>query len=323
MTRRSVRLASLAVVAAAAVALAGCSMFEGDYDPAPMPIPPETDISYGPVPGCSVESPDTDEICAGSQELDIYRSEEDGPNPVAMYIHGGGFVGGDKGRGVNEHFDELLERGWDIVAVNYRLSMNGENRWPAALQDVRRAVRWIKANAEEQDWDPERVAAIGHSAGGNLTGMLATTADEPGLDATDLPVELREHDSSIVAAVTLNSVSDMETYANGFFGETVLDYLGCNDCPELLAAASVQTHVDANSAPYLAFHGADDGIAMPAQGELVQAAYETAGIGDRFRMVVVDDGPEKFRSHEPDIRRFAGDIADFLDEAAEQVGTSA
>jgi acetyl esterase/lipase len=236
---------------------------------------------------------------------------------VALWIHGGGFVGGDKGTGVNEYFQALLDDGWDIVAVNYRLStQQGANRWPVPLQDVKRAVRWVKANAPQQDWDPQRVAAIGHSAGGNLAGMLATTANVPALEPPDLPAELQQVDSSVVAAVGLHAVSDLALYAESYFGETVQTYLGCTDCPEAVAVGSVQTHVDAESAPYLAIHGVNDGIAAPEQGEKAAAAYEAAGVGDRFELIVVDDGPEKFRGHEPDVKRFATRILDFINDGA-------
>jgi len=311
----STRLGIAAI--ALALLLGACSMFEEEYEPRPMPFPEETDVAYGPERGCDVRTPQSDKPCGGSQEMDIYRSEEDGPNPVALYIHGGGFVGGDKSQGVNEEFEVLLEDGWDIVAVNYRLSVDGRNRWPVPLQDLKRAVRWIKANAEEQDWDHDRVAAIGHSAGGNLAGLLATTANRPELEPTDLPPELQEVDSSIVAAVGDRAVSDLALYSQSIFGNSVIDYLGCKDCPDLLAAGSVQSYVDEDSAPYLAIHGVDDSVASPEQGEKVQRAYEEAGIEDRFRLIVVDDGPQRFQGHEPDIRRFGGDILDWINDGAE------
>lgn len=319
MSRRTTIAATLLIAVALA---AGCTMFEDEYTPEPLPLPPETDVAYGPVTGCAA-SPALDDKCGGSQELDIYRSEKDGPNPVVLWIHGGGFVGGDKGAGVNEYFQPLLDDGWDILAINYRLSMaDGTNRFPAAVQDVNRAVRWVKANAKEQDWDPERVAAIGHSAGGNLAGMLATAADVTELQPVDLPAPLQDADPSIIAAVGLEPVSDLRLYSQSMFGDTVLKYLGCIDCPELLAAGSVQTHVDADSSPYMAIHGADDSIASPEQGELVGDAYDKIGLSDRFRMIVVDDGPMKFRGHEPDVKRFVGDMLDFINTAADQVGSA-
>lgn len=293
---------------------AGCSWLYGDDDPGILPFPEEIDIPYGDARGCN-SMPLSDENCGGSQELDIYRSDDEGPNPVALFLHSGGFVSGDKSKGVNEHFDAVLDAGWDIVAVNYRLAMNdGTNLWPVPLLDVKQAVRWVKANAEAQDWDPERVAAIGHSAGGNLAGMLATTANEPALEPVNLPPPLGTVDSSIIGAVAIAPVSDLATYRASPFGHPVATYLGCDNCPEQMAAGSVQTHVDASSAPMLAIHGSEDVVAQPSQGEAVRDAYEAAGIGDRFELIVVEDGDPKYRNHNPDISRWADDIVDFLDE---------
>ena len=316
MARRTTR--TLTILAALAVLVTGCTLFEDDYTPDVLPIPEESVVAYGLARGCNVTSPATDDKCGGSQELDIYRSDEDGPNPVALWIHGGGFVGGDKGVGVNEYFQELLDDGWDIVAVNYRLSTpDGQNRWPTALHDVKAAVRWIKANAEAQDWDPERVAAIGHSAGGNLAALLATTANEPGLEPNDLSGPLLTVDSSVIAAISLRGVTDIGLYAQSPFGDPVETYLGCMDC-DLVNLASVQPHVDGDSFPVYAEYGGDDPIAAPEQGERLQDAFEQAGISDRFKLVVVDDGPKSFQGHEPDVKRFAGDYVDFLNDAVEQ-----
>jgi acetyl esterase/lipase len=317
MARRATR--TLTILAALALLVTGCTFFEDDYTPSTLPIPEETDLAYGLLRGCNVSSPATDDKCGGSQELDVYRSEEEGPNPVALWIHGGGFIGGDKGVGVNEYFGELLEAGWDIVAVNYRLATpDGQNQWPTALHDVKSAVRWVKANAEAQDWDPEQVAAIGHSAGGNLAALLATTANEPGLEPNDLPEPLRKVDSSVIAAISLRGVTDIGLYAQSPFGDPVETYLGCTDCPDRMGLASVQPHVDGDSSPVYAEYGADDPIAAPEQGERLRAAFDEAGIGDRFRLVVVDDGPKKFRGHEPDVKRYVGDYLDFLDEAVDR-----
>lgn len=314
MTRRVSLL--LAAVTALAVLAAGCSFFERDYTPGNLAIPAETDVPYGPARGCNVQSPGIDQDCGGSQELDIYRSDESGPNPVALFVHGGGFIGGDKGNGVNEYFQELLDGGWDILAVNYRFATeSGENQWPIPFQDLNRAVRWVKANAEAQDWDADHIAAIGHSAGGNLVGLLATTANDPDMQPADLPPELEAVDASVESVIALNAVFDLNLYYQTMFGDTVEQYLGCaSECPELVAIGSVQNHVDEDSAPMLALLGANDPIAPPEQGELMQAAYENAGIGDRFELIIVDDGLERFRSHEPDIRRFADDFLDFIDD---------
>ena len=316
MRARPARRRLLASAGAALLALAllagACGSDEGT-PPTPMPAPPEVDVPYGAVTGCGPNDGD----CGGSQELDIYRSEEAGPNPVIVWVHGGGFVGGDKAASLSAYAQPLLDDGWDIVAINYRLTTpEGQNRFPTALQDAKRAVRWVKANAAAQDWDPAAVAAMGHSAGGNLVELLAATSQDPALEAPDLPPELAAVDSSVIAEVALAPVTDLATFVQApMFADAVRNYVGCERrCEEQLLNGSVQPHVGPDAAPVLAVHGADDGFAQPSQGELLQQAYEAAGIGDRFELIVVDDGPEEFRAHELDQRRWMDDIEDFLAE---------
>ncbi len=259
--------------------------------------------------------PDVDP-CTGAQSVDIYRSEEEGPNPVVVWIHGGGFVSGDKADGLNEHLAVFLDAGWDIVAMNYRLSTEGGNQFPAALHDAKRVVRWVKASAAEQDWDPTSVAAAGHSAGGNLAAMLAVTSQVPDLEPPDLSPELAAVDSSVIAAVAIAPVSDLAAFANTSGWERAARwYVGCEGCPDVAARASVIPYVDTNSAPLLILHGDEDPIAPPQLGEAVVDAFDAAGIGDRVELIVVRDGPEEFRGHNPDFDRFDDQFVEFLDAA--------
>ncbi len=158
-----------------AVLASSCSWFDSDPPPTTIARPPEADVAYGTDVSCA---PGVDP-CTGAQTVDIYRSDEAGPNPVLVWIHGGGFVSGDKATGLNEHLAAFLDAGWDIVSMNYRLSTEDGNQFPAALHDAKRVVRWVKASAAQQDWDPTSVATAGHSAGGNLAAMLAVTVGRP------------------------------------------------------------------------------------------------------------------------------------------------
>lgn len=290
---------------------AACGSDDETPPPTSMAPPREVDLAYGPIVGCGTN----DQDCGGSQELDIYRSDALGVHPVVLWLHGGGFVGGDKQGSVSAYVQPLLDDGWDVVAANYRLTTDdGQNPFPTALMDAKRAVRWIKANATTQGWDPTAVAAMGHSAGGNLVELLAATSGDPDLEPTDLPPELAAVDSSIIAAVALAPVADLvEFVEQPMFTDAVRRYVQCGrECDAQLLDGSVQTHVGPDAAPVLAIHGADDPWAAPSQGQLVQQAYEDAGIGDRYEMIVVDDGPEEFRAHVPDLERWIDTIIDFL-----------
>ncbi len=308
--------------------ISGCGSGNDLNAPAPkLSLPPETNIAYGSDLGCTdadaapTGAPASD--CGGSQQLDIYRSPLPGPNPVLLWFHGGGFVAGDKSGDVSAYLNAALDDGWDILAVNYRLTTpDGENEFPTAIQDAKRSVRWVKANAQEQDWDPTNVAAMGESAGGNIAAMLAASTNEADLEPTNLPAELSGSatapiDSTVIASIALVPVTDLTLFAqNDAWGDLVNRYVGCSSnsklCEEGYASGSVQTHVTAQSQPLLSLHGINDPLAAAEQGVLLGDAYAAAGILPRFSQIVVSDGPERYQGHEVDYERFVGRFLEFF-----------
>ena len=308
--------------------ISGCGSGNDLNAPAPkQSLPPETNIAYGSDLGCTdadaapTGAPASD--CGGSQQLDIYRSPLPGPNPVLLWFHGGGFVAGDKSGDVSAYLNAALDDGWDILAVNYRLTTpDGENEFPTAIQDAKRSVRWVKANAQEQDWDPTNVAAMGESAGGNIAAMLAASTNEADLEPTNLPAELSGSatapiDSTVIASIALVPVTDLTLFAqNDAWGDLVNRYVGCSSnsklCEEGYASGSVQTHVTAQSQPLLSLHGINDPLAAAEQGVLLGDAYAAAGILPRFSQIVVSDGPERYQGHEVDYERFVGRFLEFF-----------
>ncbi|MEM6735485.1 MAG: alpha/beta hydrolase [Bacteroidota bacterium] len=107
------------------------------------------------------------------QKMDIFIPEAEGLFPAVVLIHGGGFKAGDKKM---EYFKakKLVENGYVAVSVNYRLS--GEAVFPAAVHDVKAAIRFIKANADKYAINPNKIGTWGVSAGGNLSAMMGTSA---------------------------------------------------------------------------------------------------------------------------------------------------
>ncbi|MEI7849401.1 MAG: alpha/beta hydrolase, partial [Chloroflexota bacterium] len=116
-----------------------------------------------------------------AQKLDIYwPTEGNGPFPVILVIHGGAFMGGDKRDIQLTPMLEALERGYAVVSMNYRMS--GEAIFPALVQDVRAAIRWVRANAGKFLFDPAKIASWGGSAGGYLSLMAGVADGIPELD---------------------------------------------------------------------------------------------------------------------------------------------
>jgi acetyl esterase/lipase len=120
-----------------------------------------------------------------SQVLDLWLPENaTDATPLVIYIHGGAFKGGDKAM-VGGKVQPLLDAGYAVASLNYRLS--GEALFPAGAQDVKAAVRSLRANADTYNIDPDNFAAWGESAGGNLVSLIGTTGDQATvLDDADL-----------------------------------------------------------------------------------------------------------------------------------------
>jgi alpha-L-fucosidase 2 len=147
----------------------------------------KTDIPYG-------------EAAGEKLLLDVNIPEGDGPFPIAILVHGGGWGAGDKGVPKNPNgadispwFGPLTEAKFTWFSINYRLAP--AHRWPACFDDVQTAIRWVKANAAQFKGDASRIALFGHSAGGHLAFLAAIQAKD---------------DTRVQAAVGYAPVTDFE-----------------------------------------------------------------------------------------------------------------
>jgi acetyl esterase/lipase len=224
-----------------------------------------------------------------AQKLDLYLPEEGkGPFPVILHIHGGAFAIGDK-RDV--HVDTWLrglERGYAVASVNYRLS--GEAVFPAGLQDVKAAVRWLRAYAEEYRLDTARIAACGGSSGANFAAMMGVTS---GAELFNDPQLGNAEQSAEVQAVidwfgpTDFLKMDEQLAANGLGpadhsqpDSPESRYLGApiTDVPDLVGQADPKTYVHKGMAPILIQHGTADCLVPYQQSvEFARVIEERAG----------------------------------------------
>ena len=109
-----------------------------------------------------------------TQKLDIYLPNEGkGPFPTIISFHGGGFYEGNKSRQYTAPMLQGLNHGYAVVTVDYRLS--DEAKFPAAINDAKAAIRFIKVNAAQYNLNPNKISLWGSSAGGNLAALAGTT----------------------------------------------------------------------------------------------------------------------------------------------------
>jgi acetyl esterase/lipase len=234
-----------------------------------------------------------------AQKLDIYLPVDGiGPFPVIFYIHGGGFAGGDKCDLNVLTYLKSLQYGYALVAVNYRLS--GEAVFPAGLQDVKAALRWLRANKEIYQLDTDHIAACGGSSGGNFAAMVCLTDHVAYFD--DDTLGNVGYPCNVHAAVDWFGPIDFLTMdeqllANGYgpADHGLVDspesrYLGARlaDVPLKVALASPMIYIHKNMPPILIQHGRLDAL-VPVQ-QSIQFAEKLAQVvsPDCFEFDIVE-----------------------------------
>lgn len=212
--------------------------------------------------------------------------------PVILLVHGGAWRGGDKSNFVGDGM-ALAALGYVAFSVNYRLTP--QYPYPAAVNDVQAAVRWVRAPAQVERYaiDPKRIGAIGASAGGHLVGMLAT------LGSGSLTKGAR-----VAAAVSWSGPMDFRLWplpalAGSQIGIDVLSFLDCppgkTTCPNVTKASPV-TYVDKSDAPML-LANSDEELVGLNHATTMDAALKSSGVteqlvvfpGDRHAQAYADD----------------------------------
>lgn len=209
---------------------------------------------------------------SNAQKLDIYWPEQGaGPFPVILAIHGGAFMGGDKADLQLNPMLEGLKRGYAVVSMNYRMS--GEAKFPALVQDVKAAIRWLRANASELQLDGQRIATWGGSAGGYQAAMAGVSAGESELD--DRRLGNAAQSSHVQAVVDWFGPTDFlkmdeqlaeyglapqpgEEHCDVDSPESRLLGARITEIPERVQAANPETYAHAAIPPFLIQHGTRD-----------------------------------------------------------------
>lgn len=223
------------------------------------------------------------------QKADLYFPREMPAGrklPAVVIIHGGGFNSGDKDQrreisiGAN-----LARRGYVGMSIDYKLwnKYAKEPTWRQSLHDAKTAVRWLRKNADQFGIDPDRIGAIGCSAGGNLVSMLAVTGPADGLEppgGTAVP-------TTVTCAVDFYGPVDLLNYHDmKMFLKTR------EEDPECYKQASPVNYCTRGDAPILLVHGTGDETVHVSQSETFAKALEAGGV--EHELIVIQDAPHTF-----------------------------
>jgi acetyl esterase/lipase len=249
-------------------------MFKGHWPPPGVEL--KTDIVFGQGGGRDLK-------------LNLTRPKKlAGQMPALVFIHGGGWSAGDR-KEFHPFMFHFSRQGVLCVSVQYRFAP--KNRFPAQIEDVKCAVRWLRAHAGEYQVDPERIAAIGGSAGAHLAALLALT---PGVAELEGTGGNPGQSSAVRAAICLAGPYDLalawrssarqRPTERDIIRGLLPSLLGGtpDEVPDIYRQASPITYARTGSPPLLLVHGTDDPLVLIEQAEVFAKKLEEAGAPVQF-----------------------------------------
>ena len=260
-------------------------------------------VAYRDIPYCN------------SQTLDVYvpTVPADRVHPLAIFVHGGGWTGGDKTDlpQLPIFLNALASAGYVVASIDYRLAPMA--KFPAQIEDVKCAIRYLRANAQAYGVNTSEFFAFGTSVGGELVTLAALTG---GHSAFDVGSYLNQSSS-------LTAVADM-------FGPANLTTCGCFTDPQVqfgsdlnkMVLASPSHYVIPGAPPILIVQGTDDACPSPnpcvPESQSIQLYNQLTAVGDRTQLVLVQNMGHMFVQVgplpiNPSLGRIADDVVAFFD----------
>jgi acetyl esterase/lipase len=230
-----------------------------------------------------------------TQKLDLYLPEGAGPFPLILNVHGGGFMMGDKSNPPGA--DEFLANGYAVASVDYRLS--GEALAPAQIEDIKAAVRFLRANADKYKLNSDKFAGFGGSAGGSLVALLGTSCGAAALEGADLgnadqsscvqavvdwfgPIEFLQMDKQFAGTSCPANHDQADSPESKLVGAPI------QTVPDKVKLVNAITYVSPKAPPFLIQHGTADCNVPPQQGQLLYDALKPAIGADKVTLTFLE-----------------------------------
>ncbi|HLN31375.1 MAG TPA: alpha/beta hydrolase [Gemmataceae bacterium] len=199
-----------------------------------------------------------------------------GPFPALVFIHGGAWRAG-KRQDLAKTIEVLADRGYVAATISYRLAPAA--KFPAQIEDCKAAVRWLRANAKTYRIDPDRIGAIGFSAGAHLACLLGTADKAAGLEGKG---GNNNQSSRVQAVVSFFGPTDFTTklWSEETEQKALVPFLGGTlaEKPEQYQKASPLLYASKDSPPFLFFHGTQDKVVDIRNSRLLAKKLQSVGV---------------------------------------------
>ncbi|WP_035340087.1 alpha/beta hydrolase [Dickeya sp. DW 0440] len=231
-------------------------------------------------------------------KMDILQPEMKSPQPVVLFITGGGFINANKDNYIQQRL-AMAQAGYVVASMEYRVAPTV--MFPAPLEDVKSAIRYLRANASKFGIDASHLAVFGASAGGYLAAFSGTTSGSRQFDKGDN----LDQNSNVQAVIDFYGLSDLTRVGEGFPDNVVQKHTTASATeaiwvngtsvfneggpitrfPEKATAANPITYIGQHTPPFLIMHGSADTVVSPRQTELLHRALRQQGIESTYYLV--------------------------------------
>lgn len=248
-------------------------------------------------------------------EMDILKPNREGKYPTVLFVPGGSFAHSYKENYLQQRL-EIAKAGYVVASMEYRTIPDGV--FPQSLEDVKAAIRFLKANDDEYGVDKGKIALMGESAGGYLAAMAGVTSGIADYDKGD---NLSEN-SDVQAVVDIYGVTDFgevdfeiedidECYKATFM--SVKFWL--NDVRNNIESTNPVSYISEKTPPFLLMHGDADTLVLPNQTEMLHKALIKKGV-DSKRYIVPGAGHSDEYWFQPEVTEL---IIDFLNKKIKNI----